>query len=213
METTTAAATTDVVPLRSSVAAGVGHKPSRDVKVTARTCQQKGCTAILITTRRQHAARSLTAQQRNKASHRRRQLQRQLTISSLPLRSRVAAGVRHKPSRDIEVTTLTCQQKGCTTVLARIRRQPAMPSLTAQQGSTKTTTAATTTHGVPLRSRVAAGVRCKPPRNIEVTVLACQQRSSRRGARRHGDGRGARRRWRRGAEAATWTRTAACREG
>jgi hypothetical protein len=41
----------------------------------------------------------------------------------------------------------------------------------------ETTTAATITDVVPLRARVAADVRDKPPRNIEATVATCQQKS------------------------------------
>jgi hypothetical protein len=71
--TATATATTDGVPLRARVAAGVRHKPPCNVEVTARTCQQKGCATILITTCHQAhtviAHRDGTAKQENEHSY------------------------------------------------------------------------------------------------------------------------------------------------
>jgi hypothetical protein len=40
----------------------------------------------------------------------------------------------------------------------------------------ETTTAAVATDTVPLRARVAAGVRHEPPRDIEATVRTCRQK-------------------------------------
>jgi hypothetical protein len=44
-------ATTDIVPLRSRVAAGFRHKPPRNIKVTVHARHQKSCATILITQR------------------------------------------------------------------------------------------------------------------------------------------------------------------
>jgi hypothetical protein len=40
-----------------------------------------------------------------------------VTTYLVPLRSRIAAGVRHKPPRHIKATALACQQKGCVAIL------------------------------------------------------------------------------------------------
>jgi hypothetical protein len=46
-----------------------------------------------------------------------------------------------------------------------------------KQHETKTQNIDTTTHIVPLRSRVAAGFRHKPPRHIKMTVCTGQKKS------------------------------------
>jgi hypothetical protein len=92
-----------------------------------------------------------------------------------PLRSRIAAGVRHEPPRHIEVAVRTCSQKGCVTILSMTHRAEASP-LASQRNGTITSTETATTDIALFRSRIAAGVRHKPSRHIEVTVLACCQK-------------------------------------
>jgi hypothetical protein len=58
----TATATTHIIPFRSRITAGVRHEPPRNIKVTIGTRLQKGCTAILMTTRNKHETSPLTAQ-------------------------------------------------------------------------------------------------------------------------------------------------------
>ncbi len=74
-QTATATATTDVVLLRSRVAADVRHKPSRDIDATLRTRHQQGCAPSLAATR--HTARKDVTPCAVKL----RQQQRPLTLS------------------------------------------------------------------------------------------------------------------------------------
>jgi riboflavin biosynthesis pyrimidine reductase len=165
--------TTDNVPLRSRVAAGVRHKPPRHIEVTSHTRPQKGCVAILSMTHRAEA--SPLASQRNGIIT---STETALT-DNVSLRSRIAGGVGHEPSRDIKVTTgmLTCQQKGCATILitAPHTHQAASP-LASPRNGTITSTETATADLAPLRSRIAAGVGHEPSRDIKVTVRTCQQK-------------------------------------
>jgi hypothetical protein len=117
---TAATATTDIAPLRSRIAAGVRHKPSRNIKVTLRRCNQKGCTAILITAPPPSTEQWLTIQKRNIETTAATATTR---TDIAPLRSHVAAGVRHKPSCNIKATIGTCIQKSCITNLITTRHQ------------------------------------------------------------------------------------------
>ncbi len=57
----------------------------------------------------------------NSSAQRRRTLQPPTDIHVVPLRPRVAAGVRHEPPHEIEAAVRTCHQKGRATILRRTR--------------------------------------------------------------------------------------------
>jgi SOS-response transcriptional repressor LexA len=118
-----------------------------------------------------------TRQQKTPHHHNQTQLTHRVTERTdiAPLRSRIAAGVRHEPPRHIEVAVRTCSQKGCVTILSMTHRAEASP-LASQRNGTITSTETATTDFVSLRSRIAAGVRHEPPRHIEVTVRTCSQK-------------------------------------
>jgi hypothetical protein len=99
---------TNIVPLRSSIAAGVRHKPPRHIEVTIRTCSQQRCVTVLLVHEKQYT--SVRCIDTATAAHK-------SATDIGPLRSSIAAGVRHKPPRHIEVTPVTCQQKRRPTIL------------------------------------------------------------------------------------------------
>jgi hypothetical protein len=163
---------THVGQLRSRIAAGVRHKPSRHIKVPPDACLQKGCVTILSMTHRVEA--SPLASQRNHTVT----STETATTDTVSLRSRIAAGLRHKPSSHIEVTVRTCQQKGCAIKLiaARYTHRAEASPLTSQRNGIITSTEIALTDIISFRSRIAAGVRHKPPRDIKVTMVACAQK-------------------------------------
>jgi hypothetical protein len=96
-----------------------------------------------------------------------------ITVTDIvPLRSRIAAGLRHKPPRNIDVTVAARHQKRRVAIL----RQHIATHTTATIKDTTTRSIITATDIGPLRSRIAAGLRHKPPRNIDVTIPARQQK-------------------------------------
>jgi hypothetical protein len=150
---------TNIVPLRSSIAAGVRHKPSHHIEVTTRTCHQKRCATILLAHEKQYTSimRIATAT----AAH--------TSATDIgPLRSSIAAGVRHKPPRHIEVTIRTCQQKRRPTILLAHEN----PYTSVVRIAISSAAHNSATDIVPLRSSIAAGVRYKPLRHIDVTIRA-----------------------------------------
>jgi hypothetical protein len=165
--TATAAHTsaTNIVPLRSSIAAGVRHKPLRQIEVTMRTCHQKRCVAILLTHEKQYT--SIMRIDTDTAAHK-------SATNIAPLQSSIAAGVRHKPPRHIEVTIRTCHQKRRPTILLAHEK----PYTSVRRIASATAAHTSATDIVPLRSSIAAGVRHKPLRNLKMAVPARRQQRS-----------------------------------
>jgi hypothetical protein len=132
--------------------------------VTVLASQQKRCLTIL----RYHIATHTTVRNYNTAT-------RSIITATdiVPLWSRVAAGLRHKPPRNIDVTFVARQQKRYVAIL---RHHIATHTTVKTNNNTATRTITSATDIVSLRSPIAAGLRHKPPRNIDVTVPARQQK-------------------------------------
>ncbi len=152
---------TNIVPLRSSIAAGVRYKPPRDIDVTIPTCQQKRRPTILLAHEKQYTSvmRIDTAAAAHKSA-----------TNIGPLRSSIAAGVRYKPPRDIDVTIRTCQQKRRPTILLAHEQ----PYTSVRRIATATAAHTSATNILPLRSSIAARRSHKPPRHIQVISLTCK---------------------------------------
>jgi hypothetical protein len=163
-------ATTDIVSLRSRIAAGIRHKQPRHIEVAVLTRSQKSCATILITAQHETVGDSRD-QNKTKRNSSQRVTERTYLVS---LRSRIAAGDRHKPSRHIKMAVITCQQKRCSTIL--ITTPHTKQNHRSLNHRMKHNFNNTTTDFVSLRSRIAAGVRHKPSRHIKMALDTRRQK-------------------------------------
>jgi hypothetical protein len=163
--TATAAHTsaTNIVSLRSSIAAGFRHKPPRHINVTLLACHKKRRPTILLAHEKPYT--SVTRIDTDTAAH-------TSATDILPLRSSIAARRSHKPPRHIEVSIGTRRQKRRPTILLAHEKQ--YTSVTRIDTAAAAHTSPTNI--VPLRSSIAARRSHKPPRHIEVTILTCNQK-------------------------------------